>query len=47
MTPKEEIQIKIAELETMVIQEDWINATIQSRIVYNLISVQSTLKGGN
>jgi len=47
VTPKEEIQNEIDKLKTMVDQEDWINATIQSRIVYNLIAVQSVDKGGN
>ena len=47
MTPKEEIDNAISQLQTMVDQEDWINATIQSRIVYNLIAVQSVEKGGN
>lgn len=46
MTSKEEIQNAIAELNTMVDQKDWINATIQSRIVYNLIAVQSVEREG-
>ena len=47
MTEKEKIENKIAELTTMVDKEDWLNATIQCRIVYNLIAVQSVEKGGS